>query len=558
MSVTLTVAKDAKRFGGPRVPPSLFGIALGVAGLALAWHAAVPVLGIPNAVPDALDVLDAVLGLVLVAAYLAQGPRIVAADLRDPVLSPFVSAAPITAMILAAALAAAAFGAGRVLVVAFLAVTIGVGGWLTGQWMTGGIDPDSIHPGYFLPTAAGGLIGANAAAQVQLHALAEASFGIGVIFWVVLSSMILKRLFTGAALPAALVPTMAIELGVASVAGSAYFAVAGRTVSFLAYALGGYAVLMVLIQVRLIPVYLRLSFTPGFWSFAFAYAAAAGDALGWLAIARPPGAAGYAIAVIALLSALVAWIAFRTVVLTVRGQLFPDGVLSGYVLGLGDAVEPVAEQGALGRGQRRETGQRGVQGYRRGGRARDGGCARVGEDGRADRFPRRIGERVVALASGLADESEHDSGAGRLDELDRPSLGHAQTASFGDPVHPGLQHPDTGRRGGPALRRAQGRVHEPEQFGVREAETDVEIPAGPQALDWIGIRVEVLARHVVREPVRDHRVEQSALVAEEPVDRGRLHAGGERDRAGGHRVRTRRGEQVSRDFHEVRTGLVAR
>ena len=321
------MAKDQsprrQRFAGPRVPPNLFGIALGIAGLALTWHAAVPVLGIPQAVPDALDVLDAVLWLVLVGAYLVQGPRIILADLRDPVLSPFVSASAITAMILAAALAADAFTAGRVLVVVFLAVTIGVGGWLTGQWMTGGIHPDSLHPGYFLPTAAGGLIGASAAAQVDLHALAEASFGIGVIFWVLLSSVILKRLFTEPALPAPLIPTMAIELGVASVAGSAYFAVAGRTVGFMAYALGGYAVLMAVVQVRLIPVYRGLSFTPGFWSFAFAYAAAAGDALGWLAIARPPAATGYAIAVIALLSALVAWIAFRTVVLAVRGQLFP-------------------------------------------------------------------------------------------------------------------------------------------------------------------------------------------------------------------------------------------
>jgi hypothetical protein len=50
-----------------------------------------------------------------------------------------------------------------------------------------------------------------------------------------------------------------------------------------------------------------------------------------------PAAPAYAIAVIALLSALVAWIAFRTVVLAVRGQLFP-------------------------------AWQRGVQGYRRGGR----------------------------------------------------------------------------------------------------------------------------------------------------------------------------------------------
>jgi len=71
-----------------------------------------------------------------------------------------------------------------------------------------------VHPGYFLPTAAGGLIGASAAAQVHLHALAEASFGIGAICWLLFASTILNRLFTRPALPNALVPTMAIELGI--------------------------------------------------------------------------------------------------------------------------------------------------------------------------------------------------------------------------------------------------------------------------------------------------------------------------------------------------------
>jgi hypothetical protein len=57
---------------------------------------------------------------------------------------------------------------------------------------------------------------------------------------------------------------------------------------------------------------------PGSWAFTFAYAAAAADALVWLAIIKPPGAAGYAIAVITLLTSFVSWIAFRTVVLAVR------------------------------------------------------------------------------------------------------------------------------------------------------------------------------------------------------------------------------------------------
>jgi hypothetical protein len=47
------------------------------------------------------------------------------------------------------------------------------------------------------------------------------------------------------------------------------------------------------------------------------------DTLAWLAISKPPAATGYAIAAIALLTAFVSWIAFRTVVLAVRGWLFP-------------------------------------------------------------------------------------------------------------------------------------------------------------------------------------------------------------------------------------------
>jgi hypothetical protein len=73
-----------------------FGIAFGLAGLGEAWHAAGPVLGIPRAVPDAIYILAAGAWLALVAAYARQGPGTVLADLRDPVLAPFVSVAAIT------------------------------------------------------------------------------------------------------------------------------------------------------------------------------------------------------------------------------------------------------------------------------------------------------------------------------------------------------------------------------------------------------------------------------------------------------------------------------
>ena len=98
-------------------------------GCHLAWSAW-PRPGIPpgqrsaraSAVPDALDVLAAIVWAHRSpAAYLAQGRKRVLADLRDPVLAPFVPVSAITGMLLAAALSPFAFGAGRILVGCFSA-----------------------------------------------------------------------------------------------------------------------------------------------------------------------------------------------------------------------------------------------------------------------------------------------------------------------------------------------------------------------------------------------------------------------------------------------------
>ena len=165
----------------PRIPPNFFAIEVGLAGLGEVWHAARPLLSVPSAVADAIFIVAAAVWLVVLAPYLAQGGAQLRADVRDPVLAPFVSVALITPMILGAALASVAATDGRVVVAVFLAATIAFGGWLTGQWITGQLDQDSTHPGYFLPAVAGGLVGAYAAAEAHWHAVAEASFGIGII-----------------------------------------------------------------------------------------------------------------------------------------------------------------------------------------------------------------------------------------------------------------------------------------------------------------------------------------------------------------------------------------
>jgi tellurite resistance protein len=305
-----------------RIPPNFFGMALGFSGLAAMWLYASGPFGAPAAVGDGLALIAAAVWVVVAAFYLRQGPRQIVADTRDPVVGPFLAAAPISGLLLGQALAVHAAVAGRVVVIVFLVVGLLLGGWLTGQWMTGGLVEETFGPAFFLPGLGMGFVGSEAAATVGLHSMAEMFFGIGVVAWVLMSSVVFNRVFFRPPLAPALLPTMAIELAPAAVASTAYFALHPAP-DPVALGLGGYAAFMVVAQLRLLPLYGKLSFTPGFWSFTFPCAAVATVALRWLSIESPAGKSIYAWMLIAGVTGLIAAIAARTLLALTRGELLP-------------------------------------------------------------------------------------------------------------------------------------------------------------------------------------------------------------------------------------------
>ena len=74
--------------------------------------------------------------------------------------------APITLMLLGTELAGHARTAGvPVFVISFVA-TVLLGGWLSGQWIISDSTLPQCHPGYFLPTVAGGFIASACASQL--------------------------------------------------------------------------------------------------------------------------------------------------------------------------------------------------------------------------------------------------------------------------------------------------------------------------------------------------------------------------------------------------------
>jgi tellurite resistance protein len=230
----------------------------------------------------------------------------------------------ITPMLLAAeGIAPHALLAGRIVVDTFLVLTVMLGGWFTGQWMHGQLDIDRLHPGYFLPTVAGGFVAALGAALVGQHRLAEVMLGLGLVCWMILGSMILARLLFRPALPAALLPTLAIEVAPAAVATVAYLAIDGDRIDIVAAGLAGYGLLMVLAQFPLLPQYLKLRFGSSTWAFSFGWAAVATATLNWIELGRPSGHQVYAYLDLAAITLLIGAIAARTVVALSRRQLLP-------------------------------------------------------------------------------------------------------------------------------------------------------------------------------------------------------------------------------------------
>jgi tellurite resistance protein len=309
----------------PRIPLNFFGIPFGLAGLAGGWLTLADDGHVPVAVGNVLLALAALVWAVLVVAYVlhaASDRSRIGTDLLDPIASPFASLVFITPVLLGAeGVYPHAGSTGRVVVDVFVAAIVLLAAWFTGQWIYGPLDFTKLHPGYFLPTVAGGLVASIGAAEVGQPRLAEAMFGLGVVSWLVVGSMILARLFFQPPLPTPLVPTLAIEVAPAAVASLAYFAQHGDRIDQVAAFLAGYGVLMALAQLRLLPVFMKLPFMPSFWAFTFSWAAVASAGLHWLDALRPAGYVGLEYVVIAVITGFIGAIAGRTLVALVRGEL---------------------------------------------------------------------------------------------------------------------------------------------------------------------------------------------------------------------------------------------
>jgi len=306
-------------------PASYFGIVLGLAGLGGTWRAAAQAWGFPAAIGEAIYLVAGIVWLALIILYAIKAllsASKLAAEASHPVQCCFIGLAGVSTMLIAGGLVPYSRSGALVIFVLGFAFTLGFGVWRTGQLWHGERDHGTTTAVLYLPTVAGSFVSATVVSALGYPDWGQLAFGAGVLSWLAMESVILHRLLTGPTKPAALRPTLGIQLAPAPVGAVAYLSVAGGAPDVFVHGLIGYGILQLLILARLAPWIAQAGAVPGLWAFSFGATAIATAPI--RLVARGDGGAMATLAPIFLVLAtlFVAGLAAMTLWLLVKGRMF--------------------------------------------------------------------------------------------------------------------------------------------------------------------------------------------------------------------------------------------
>jgi tellurite resistance protein len=244
-------------------------------------------------------------------------------ELEHPVQCCFVGLIGVATMLVGIAVlpysrlaAQIAFAAGAFFTLAFAV-------WRTGILWRGGRDPGATTPVLYLPAVAGAFVTATAAAALGYRDWGQLAFGAGLFSWLAIESVLLHRLYTAPSMPAALRPTLGIQLAPPVVGAVAYLNVTTGAPDLLVNAMLGYGILQAFLLLRLLPWIRQQSFAPSYWAFTFGATALAAVPLDMMERGTTGAVASIAPYLFIAANIVVALVALGTLRLLLQGRLLP-------------------------------------------------------------------------------------------------------------------------------------------------------------------------------------------------------------------------------------------
>jgi tellurite resistance protein len=318
-----------------RLPPGLFAIVFGLLGLAGAWRRLAG-LDVAHAETVSALLLHLATGVLIVLGVLQVVKELrhkddARRDRAHPVHGAMLSLVSLT-VLLSVALWLPLYPEHREMAisvtVAALVSQMFVAWLVMPRVATGDIPADMVTPALYLPLVGGGLIGAMALSAIAAngaagaHAWAVLLFGVGVGSWALLEVRVMNRLFAGP-LPPPLRATLGIEIAPAPVAVlSALSLWPALPADVIVVGLGIACVPLLAVLARW-RWWTSVPFSAGFWSFSFPIAAFASVIVEATRRSGWPMEVAYGAVLMA--TALIAYLAARTLALLFRGRLLPPG-----------------------------------------------------------------------------------------------------------------------------------------------------------------------------------------------------------------------------------------
>lgn len=256
-------------------PVTFFAVGMGMMGFSLALRAAETSFVTGHAASQLVLALSAIILLAVLASYLAKAvryPSHVVAEWHHPVKVAFFPAVSISFLLLAIALVEVAPDAAHwvwllatalqgVLSLAVISTWIGHRPF-TSVMMT---------PAWFIP-AVGNVIVPIAGAQFGYEELSWLFFSAGLIFWVILLTLVMNRLMFHDPMPAKMVPTLMILVAPPAAAFVAWLRLEGEPGAFGHFLISTAYVFALLVATQALKLR-RLPFALSWWALSFPLAA---------------------------------------------------------------------------------------------------------------------------------------------------------------------------------------------------------------------------------------------------------------------------------------------
>ncbi|WP_235857712.1 SLAC1 anion channel family protein [Marimonas lutisalis] len=269
-------AMESPQRGLMHYPVPLFGMVMGMAGLTLAMHAGESAFGMGSQISTGLYFFTMALFVLIAVGYAAKAlkyPGAVVAEWKHPVRLSFFPAISISLLLLGTATLSRNEGLAETLwlvgmVLQFVLTIAVVSNWIGTRSFQHGM----LNPAWFIP-AVGNVIVPIAGVPLGYVEISWYFMSVGLIFWLVLLTLVINRLIFHDPLPGRLQPTLVILIAPPAVAFVAWLRLTGEVDAFARILINGAYLFTAIVLVQL-PRIVRLDFALSFWALSFPFAAA--------------------------------------------------------------------------------------------------------------------------------------------------------------------------------------------------------------------------------------------------------------------------------------------